>query len=97
MRIGDSMNSIIMWIFSKTAIGQLVDGKKTIIGACLILLAKVLEGLETVAPMFPQAPWLSATVAGIYHFFDAVAPILDHLGLAAISAGLLHKAAKAKA
>lgn len=91
------MNSILMWIFSKTEIGKMLDGKKTIIGAAFILLANVLEGLKAIAPMFPQTAWIGAAITGIDQFVNAVAPVCDTLGITAITVGLIHKAVKSKA
>lgn len=90
------MNRIVMWLFSQTAIGQFVDGKKTVIGASFILLAKILEALQLVAPMFPNVPWLGAAIVAINQFAAAVAPLCEHLGIAAITVGLIHKQVKAK-
>lgn len=59
------MNSIIMYIFSKTRIGRLLDGKKTIIGAVLIILVGAVEALEKIAPMFPNSPWIKDASTGI--------------------------------
>ena len=91
------MNSIVMWLFSQTSVGKLVDGKKTVIGATFIVLGKLLEGLNLVLPMFPQVAWLASFTAGLSAFCEQAAPILDHLGLVAISAGLIHKQAKVNA
>lgn len=90
------MNSILMYLFSKTRIGKLVDGKKTIIGAVLIIVISALHALEQLAPMFPNQPWIKDSTAAILSGLKAVEPFLDTLGLSFLTAGVLHKSAKAK-
>lgn len=90
------MNSILMYLFSKTRIGKLVDGKKTIIGAVLVIAVAALHALEQLAPMFPQALWIGEASRGILNALKAVEPALETLGLSFLTVGVLHKNAKAK-
>lgn len=89
------MNKLILWVFSKTKIGQLLDGKKTIIGAVFVILASLLDGLTAVAPMFPQYPWLGDFVMQFGSAMKTTEKLLNDLGLGFLSVGILHKSAKA--
>ena len=90
------MNRILVYIFSKTSIGRFVDGKKTVIGALLIIVAAGLQALEQIAPMFPQYPWIADTSRGLREAIKSSEPILETLGLGFLTSGVLHKGAKAK-
>lgn len=90
------MNSILMYLFSKTRVGKLVDGKKTVIGAILVIVVSALHALEQIAPMFPNQLWLKDAVAGILSGLKAIEPFIDTLGLSFLTVGVLHKGAKAK-
>jgi hypothetical protein len=90
------MNSILMFLFSKTRIGKLVDGKKTIIGAVLVVAVAALHALEQLAPMFPNAPWIGSASKAILEALKAVEPALQTLGLSFLTVGVLHKNAKGK-
>lgn len=90
------MNRILMYLFSKTSFGKMLDGKKTIIGAILVIASAALQTLEQIAPMFPEASWLKDTATGLADALKAIEPILENLGLSFLSLGILHKSAKAK-
>lgn len=90
------MNSILMFLFSKTRLGKLIDGKKTIIGAVLVIAVAALHALEQLAPMFPNAPWIGQASRAILEALKAVEPALETLGLSFLTVGVLHKNAKAK-
>jgi len=90
------MNRILVYLFSKTSFGKFVDGKKTVIGALLIIVAAALQALEQIAPMFPQYPWLADASRGLRDAIKAAEPILETLGLGFLTVGVLHKGAKAK-
>jgi hypothetical protein len=89
------MNRIILYIFSKTSLGKLLDGKKTIIGAVFIIAAAALEALEQIAPMFPQYPWLQDAARGTREALLVSEKALEGIGLGFLTAGVLHKKAKA--
>jgi hypothetical protein len=88
------MSKIIAWIFSQTKVGKLLDGKKTIIGAALILASALLQALLVIAPMFPEQPWLGDVTQQLSSVLRQVQPILEDLGIATIGVGLAHKAVK---
>ena len=90
------MNRLILYIFSKTSFGRFVDGKKTVIGAVLIIVAAALQALEQIAPMFPQYPWLVDASKGLREAIKTAEPALEALGLGFLTVGVLHKGAKAK-
>jgi hypothetical protein len=90
------MSSIFMYIFSKTRIGKLIDGKKTIIGAVLVIVVAALHALEQLAPMFPNAPWIGEASKGIIEALRTAEPVLETLGLSFLTVGVLHKSVKAK-
>lgn len=90
------MNRILMYIFSQTSFGKFIDGKKTVIGAVLVIVAAALQALEQIAPMFPQYPWIADASKGIRDAVKAAEPVLETLGLSFLTLGVLHKGAKAK-
>lgn len=90
------MNSILMFLFSKTRLGRLVDGKKTVIGAVIVIVVSALHALEQLAPMFPNQPWLKDSIEAILGGLKTAEPFLDTLGLSFLTVGVLHKGAKAK-
>lgn len=92
---GYAMNKIILYIFSKTKLGKVLDGKKTILGAAFVLLSALLQAAEQIAPMFPNVPWVAQAAEQLGHILKAAEPYLNDLGLGLISVGLLHKNAKA--
>jgi uncharacterized membrane protein len=90
------MNRILVYLFSQTSFGRFVDGKKTVIGALLIIVAAGLQALEQIAPMFPQYPWIADTSRSLREAIKSSEPILETLGLGFLTIGVLHKGAKAK-
>lgn len=90
------MNRILIYLFSKTSFGKFVDGKKTVIGALLIIVAAGLQALEQIAPMFPQYPWIADASKALREAIKTAEPVLETLGLGFLTIGVLHKGAKAK-
>jgi hypothetical protein len=90
------MNRILMYLFSKTSFGKVIDGKKTVIGAVLVIVVAALEALEKLAPMFPQYPVLKDAAEGISGSLKGVQPILESLGVGFLTVGVVHKGVKAK-
>ena len=90
------MNKLILYIFSKTPVGKMLDGKKTVIGAVLVILAASMETLEKLAPLFPEASWVGEAAKSVGDVLKAVEPLVESLGLGFLTAGVLHKGAKAK-
>lgn len=90
------MNRILMYLFSKTSFGKILDGKKTIIGAVLVIVVAALEALEKLAPMFPQYPVLKDASEAIVGALKTAEPFLETLGVGFLTVGVLHKGVKAK-
>lgn len=90
------MNRILVYLFSQTSFGKFIDGKKTVIGALLVIVAAALQALEQISPMFPQYPWLADATKGLREAVKASEPILETLGLGFLTVGVLHKGVKAK-
>ncbi len=88
------MNSILMYLFSKTRVGRIVDGKKTVIGAMLVIVVSALEALEEIAPMFPEQAWLKGSTGAILSGLKAAEPSINTLGRGFLTVGVLHKGAK---
>lgn len=91
------MNRIIIWLFSHTRLGKLVDGKKTLIGAILTALSALLWTLEKIAPMYPDVAWLGQAAGQLQALFPQVEEYLATVGLSSLTIGLVHKDAKKKA
>ena len=83
-----------MFLFSKTRLGRIVDGKKTVIGAVFIIAAAALQALENLAPLFPNAPWLSEAISSTRGVVEGMDKLLEAAGLGFLTLGILHKTAK---
>ena len=88
------MNSILMYVFSKTKVGKFLDGKKTIIGAVVIILVAAMETLEKLAPMFPNIAWLGQAAGQIKVLLASSEGVLEAVGVSFLALGVLHKQAK---
>lgn len=91
------MNKILLYIFSYTKFGKLLDGKKTVVGAVLIIAASALQALENIAPLFPDYKWIGEAAAALKTSLESVHGLLEGLGLGLLTVGVLHKNAKSKA
>lgn len=89
------MRKILLYLFSYTSFGKYLDGKKTIIGAGMILLSASVSAIAQIAPLFPEVAWLSQLAAGSADFLGRANELLKDAGLGLITVGLAHKAAKA--
>lgn len=90
------MAKIINYLLSYTKLGQLLNGKKTIIGAALIVLVGLIELIEKIAPMFPEASYLPAAVVSLKELLDQLQTVLGYVGLGSLGVGVTHKIAKSK-
>lgn len=88
------MRKILLYLFSKTSFGQYLDGKKTIIGAALILLSAFVSALSQIAPLFPDLVWLAQLTASSAELLAKATELLKDVGLGFVTIGLAHKAAK---
>jgi hypothetical protein len=88
------MGTIIHTLLSRTPIIKLLDGKKTLIGASLLVALKLIELMDQLAPLFPQYPVLADASKSLAQFLDGAKSALDYLGYGFIYVGLLHKAVK---
>lgn len=91
------MRKILLYIFSYTSFGKYLDGKKTILGAAMILLSAVVSALGQIAPLFPELAWISQAAAASSDLLLKANELVKDLGLGLITVGLAHKAAKAGA
>jgi hypothetical protein len=89
------MRKILLYIFSQTKLGQMLDGKKTYLGAVFVLLAAALQVFENLAPLFPDVPFLIQAAQQTHGILTEVAVFLNDLGLGFLTVGVLHKTAKA--
>ena len=87
---------LLNFILSYTKLGAFLDGHKTVVGGVLLLAAKLLEGLQVVAPMFPNAPYLGQAEDGLREALNVVISTLDTLGYSFLSIGIARKYVKAK-
>jgi hypothetical protein len=90
------MNRVMMFLFSKTRLGKIVDGKKTVIGAVFIIAAAALQALENLAPLFPNQPWLSEAISSTRSAVEGMDKFMEAIGLGFLTVGVLHKSAKSK-
>lgn len=89
------MRKIILYLFSQTKLGKLLDGKKTYLGAVFVLLAAALQAFENLAPLFPDVPWFIQAAQQTHGIMSEIAVYLNDLGLGFLTVGVLHKSAKA--
>jgi len=90
------MRKILLYIFSQTKLGKLLDGKKTYLGAVFVLLSALLQAFENLAPLFPDIPWFVQAAQQTHGALSELAVFLNDLGLGFLTVGVLHKTAKAK-
>ena len=90
------MNTVINFIFTRTALGRYMDGKKKLIGASLLVLAAVIEVLGKLSVLFPETVWLTLGHAELSSFYKAAVDTLTTVGLTTLAAGEIHAQAKAK-
>lgn len=89
------MRKILLYLFSFTSVGKYLDGKKTVIGAAMVLISAVVSALGQIAPLFPEALWLTQVATASADFLAQANELLKDVGLGLITVGLAHKAAKA--
>lgn len=90
------MTKIINFIFSKTPIFKVLDGKKTIIGAVFVIASAALQALESLATLFPQHAWLGEAAKATKDALEGIASALESVGLGFLAVGVVHKGVKAK-
>lgn len=90
------MGKLINFIFSKTPLFKVIDGKKTTIGAILVVMASCLQALERLAVLFPEHAWIAEAAKSTGEALDGLAQVLDSVGLGFLAAGVVHKGVKAK-
>lgn len=89
------MNKLLLYIFSYTKIGKMLDGKKTLIGAMFVILSAALQMFQELAPMFPDVPWFVQAAQQTSGIISMLSKTLDEIGLGFLAVGVLHKSAKA--
>jgi hypothetical protein len=87
---------ILNFILSYSKLGKFLDGHKTIIGASLLLVVKVLEGLQAISPLFPTATYLGQAEDSVRDALNVTISTLEALGYSFASIGLARKYVKAK-
>lgn len=86
---------VINFIFTRTALGSYLNGKKSWISIGLLVVAAVIEFLEKLVTIFPDYVPLASGAKELKEFLDAAAETLATIGFGGLAAGLTHKAAKA--
>lgn len=89
------MNKLLLYIFSYTKVGKMLDGKKTLIGAVFVILSAALQMFQELAPMFPDFVWLQQAAQQTSGLINVLAKALDEIGLGFLAVGVMHKTAKA--
>lgn len=90
------MGTLINFIFSKTPIFKVLDGKKTVIGAVFVIAAAALQALESLAALFPEYAWLADAAKATKDGLEGIAKALESVGLGFLTLGVVHKGVKAK-
>lgn len=87
---------IINSVLSYTKLGEFLNERKTLIGAVLTVAAGILDILEKIAPLSPDAAYLTDAQVNLKAALDAVISTLQSIGFGFLAVGVTHKAAKAK-
>lgn len=87
---------LINFFLTRTAIGQWLDGRKTLISTGLLALAAVLELLNRLAAIFPDYAPIALGAKELSEFLDAAVQTLTAIGFGGLVVGVSHKAAKAQ-
>lgn len=88
------MSKIIYWLFTKTAFGKLIDGKKTEIGFLLLVLGEVIKLLTQGVAMLPQYAVLAQALVILQQVNSVLGDALTNVGLSVMVVGVGHKAIK---
>lgn len=88
------MGSIINKLLTLTPLGKFLNGKKTIIGAALIVLAHAFFGLVDLAALYPTTLWFVTAYSQIGQVLVEAAGWLDYLGVPALTVGVVGKVVK---
>lgn len=90
------MARVVNFIFTRTAIGRYLDGKKTILAAGLLATSALIEFVDKLAFIFPDAPQFLIVSGSLEEALQAVSNTLATVGFGGLLVGLGHKAAKKK-
>lgn len=87
---------ILNYLFTSTALGRYLDGKKSWISAGLLALAALLEFIEQLIKIFPDYVPLAVGAEELAEFLDAAVSTLTTIGFGGLTVGVAHKVAKKK-
>ena len=90
------INSIVVWLFEKTELGKMINGKKKYIGLLLSGWGGVALLLGHLAQSFPDVGGLSAAAAAVGGAFLAASKVLLSFGIPIYVAGDVHDVVKEK-
>ena len=82
------------WLFRQTAIGQLVEGKKTWIGLLILFTGHTFFFLGDALTLFPTWSGVATVTQGISQGFQYISPYIDGLGFGTAVVGLIDKVIK---
>lgn len=88
------MGSIINKLLTLTPLGKFLNGKKTFIGAALVVLAHAFFGLVDLATLYPSTLWFVAAYSQVGEILVECAKWLDYLGVPALTVGVVGKVVK---
>lgn len=90
------INSIMVWLFEKTELGKMLNGKKKYIGLLLSGWAVIAYGLAFLAQNFPDVGGIGAAAAAVGGAFMVVSKALASFGIPLYLVGDFHDVVKEK-
>lgn len=84
------------WVFRKTAVGKIVDGKKTIIGFSILVLRTLISLASQANIIFPDVQAIVLIAEGLKQVDQAISSLLESLGYGFLAVGVTDKAVKEK-
>lgn len=88
------MKAFILRLLGGSKIMEMLDGKKTMIGAILVVASTLLQAAEHIIISLPQFSHLAPYVGQGYDLFNTLVGFLNDIGVTFLGVGILHKGLK---
>ena len=90
------MKAFLLRLLGGSKLMEMLDGKKTMIGAVLVVISTLLQAAEHIVITIPQAAFLAPYLGQSFEVFNMVVKFLGDIGVTFLGVGLLHKTIKDK-
>ena len=88
------MKAFLLRLLGGSQLMEMLDGKKTMIGAILVVASTLLQAAEHVIVTLPQLAHLAPYVGQGFDLFNMLVKFLNDIGVTFLGVGLLHKGLK---